>query len=361
MLRITEILRDTIKKKKVSQREGICLIWNLTNRCNLCCRHCYSVANSSETGLSTGEIINLIPQLKEIGIVFCIISGGEPLMRYDIYDIAKVIKKAGIRTYLSTNGLLIDEENIDILKDLFEYIGISIDGEPDVHDSFRGKKGAFLSALRAIRICREAGLKVGIRFTLTAMNYKSLPFIFEIAERENIPKIYISHLVYSGRGQMLAGTNKETYYQAIDTILNKAFYYAERNIPIDIVTGNNESDAIALLRRFAIIYPDLSEDLYIRLLQWGGNQSGVKLLNINHKGEVRPDPFFYHSIGNVREKDLKSIWNGNGILSILRERPRRLKGRCGTCPYIDICNGNSRARAYALNKDYLAEDPACYV
>lgn len=361
MLRITELIRKTVKKEKGQERHGISLIWNLTNKCNLYCRHCYSSANTSHAELSTEELISLITPLKEIGVVFCIISGGEPLLRYDLYDIARAIKEKGLKTYLSTNGLLINEENTGILKDLFEYVGISLDGEPAVHDSFRGKEGAFSASLRAIRLCMEKGIKVGLRFTLTTMTVRSLPFVFDITEREGIQKIYISHLVYSGRGSIIEDINMKAYKEAMGFIINKALYYVERDIPIDIVTGNNDADAVALLRRFAEVYPDLSEELYGRLRQWGGNKAGVRLLNINHRGEVRPDPFFYHPLGNVKEKDLVSIWSGNGMLEMLRERPRRLKGKCGHCPYIDICNGNSRARAYAVYGDYLAEDPACYI
>jgi len=363
MLRMTEYLRDVLSGKEVRvYHEGVTLIWNLTNLCNLYCRHCYSSANTTrEEKLETEEVWRLIPQLKEVNVRFVILSGGEPLMRGDIFDIAEAIKGNGLKTYLSTNGLLVDEATIERIRSSFEYVGISIDGEPDAHDSFRGKKGAFEKSLKALRLCRASGIKVGLRFTLTEANYTSLPFIFELAEREGIPRIYISHLVYSGRGRGLSGIQKEMYLKAMEHILNKVFYYVENRMPIEVVTGNNDADAVLLLREFSRRYPDLSGRLYERLRQWGGNQAGVRLMNINFLGEVRPDPFFPEAIGNVREKGLQEIWNSNSLLSFLRERPRRLKGRCGACPYIDICNGNSRARAYAVFNDYLAEDPACYI
>ncbi|MGB9874210.1 MAG: SPASM domain-containing protein, partial [Hydrogenobacter sp.] len=141
----------------------------------------------------------------------------------------------------------------------------------------------------------------------------------------------------------------------------KAFEYVQKKVPIDIVTGNNEADAVVLYREFTRRYPDLAKDLYERLTLWGGNQAGVRLMNINHRGDVKPDPFFFHSVGNIREEDPVKIWQGNALLSFLRERPRRLKGKCDNCPYLEICNGNSRARAYAVFGDYAQEDPACYL
>jgi len=363
MLRMTEYVRQILSNKEAKgPSEGVTLIWNLTNLCNLSCKHCYSSANlMREEELETEEVWRLIPKLKDVGVRAVILSGGEPLLREDIFDIAEAIKYYGLKTYLSTNGLLVDERKIERIRSSFEYVGISIDGEPTLHDSFRGKKGAFERSMKALRLLMAGGVKVGLRFTLTEANYASLPFIFRLTEREAIPRIYISHLVYSGRGRALSRLPKELYLEAMEHLLQKVFYYIENKVSIEVVTGNNDADAVLLLREFGRRYPELSGMLYERLKQWGGNQAGVRLMNINFRGEVRPDPFFPTTLGNVREKDLEEIWNSNGLLSFLRQRPRRLKGRCGTCSYIDICNGNSRARAYAVYNDYLAEDPACYI
>ena len=362
MLRITEYIRESINGKKARSFNGSVLIWNLTNVCNLNCKHCYSSANEiTENELSFEEVINFIPQLKENNIKIVILSGGEPLLRKDIFDIAKAIREEGIITYLSTNGLLINEDNIGQIKEVFNYVGISIDGKEQVHDFFRGRRGAYRRSLEGIRLCLENGIKVGLRFTLTPNTYDSLSHIFELAEREGIPKIYISHLVYTGRGQNLPELMRDFYRRSVDFILEKSFYYVENGIPIDVVTGNNEADAVYLYQKFKERYPEHAEKLYNRLKQWGGNRSGVKILNIDFQGNVKPDTFYHESVGNIREKPLKQILEESELIRLLRQHPRVLSGKCSTCRFIEICNGSSRPRAYFTYGDYRAEDPACYV
>ncbi len=362
MLRISEYIRDTLADKPVRKGTGkTILIWNLTNLCNLFCEHCYASATQTRDGdLSNEEALNLIPELKEAGVGFAILSGGEPLTRPGLFEISTALRDAGIVTYLSTNGLLIGEGNVENIREHFDYVGISIDGRPEVHDEFRGKQGAHRQSLRAIRLCLEQGIKVGMRFTLTPQTIESLPYIFELAEKEGIGKIYISHLVYSGRANALSPLETSREREATEMILEKAFHYAEAETPIDIVTGNNEADAVLLLREFGRRFPDRVEALRTRLRAWGGNQAGARMLNINHKGEVRPDPFFQRSIGNVLKVPFTEIWRSDPFLQRLRETPRQLQGACKTCEYIDICNGSSRARSLAVHEDYFHEDPGCY-
>jgi radical SAM protein with 4Fe4S-binding SPASM domain len=362
MLRVTEYIRNVLEEKRPKGFEGTILIWNLTNRCNLFCRHCYSSASALGDGeLSLGEVKELVPQLGAAGVRFAILSGGEPLMREDLFDIAGALRENGIRTYLSTNGLLIDRENVQRIRDGFDYVGISIDGTPEVHDSFRGKRGACLESLNALRLCMEKGCKVGLRFSLAPMTRPSLSYIFDLIEREGIPKIYISHLVYSGRGSRLSDLEKKECRVAAGFVLGKAFEYVEGGRGIDVVTGNSDADAVLLLKEFEKRYKDRYKAMRETLKKWGGNQAGVRVVNIDYRGEVKPDPFFAHSLGSIKEKKLDEIWSSNGMLSMLRERPRRLKGRCGDCTFIEICNGGSRARAYSSFGDYLEEDPACFI
>ncbi len=361
MLRITEYIRETLEGKAYRPFEGVILIWNLTNECNLYCKHCYSSANQErDQGLTFEEIKRIAEDLPSVKVKFVILSGGEPLLREDLFSIAKLLKEKGMKTYLSTNGLLV-EEHIESIKENFDYVGISIDGPPPIHDAFRGKRGAFEKSMRALRLCLERGIKVGLRFTLTPFTSKSLPFIFQLVEEERIPKLYISHLVYSGRAKRLTDLEKRDYRKWVDFIVEKSFEYVEKGKGIDVVTGNNEADAVVLYAEFKRRHPDLAEEFYERLRVWGGNQAGVRLANIDFRGNLKPDPFFFHPLGNLRERSFVQIWNGNGLLDFLRERPRRLKGKCAQCPYTEICNGNSRARAYAVFGDYREEDPACYL
>jgi radical SAM protein with 4Fe4S-binding SPASM domain len=361
MLRITEFIRETLEGKSYRPFDGVILIWNLTNGCNLYCKHCYSSANQErDKELTLEEIKRVADDLPSAKVKFVILSGGEPLLREDLFSIAKLLKEKGVRTYLSTNGLLL-EEHIESIKENFDYVGISVDGPPPIHDAFRGKRGAFEGSMKAIRLCLEKGIKVGLRFTLTPFTSKSLPFIFQLVEDERIPKLYISHLVYSGRAKRLTDLERREYKEWVDFIVRKSFEYVEGGKDIDVVTGNNEADAVVLYAEFKRRYPDLAKDFYERLRLWGGNQAGVRLANIDFRGNLKPDPFFFHPLGNLREKSFVQVWNGNGILGFLRERPRRLKGKCAQCPHIEICNGNSRARAYAVFGDYREEDPACYL
>ncbi len=362
MLRLSEYIRDTLSDKPIRQMTGkSILIWNLTNLCNLFCEHCYASAiPSRDNGFSKEDAMNLIPELKEAGVGFAILSGGEPLTWPDLFELATELKKTGIVTYLSTNGLLVSEKNVEAIRDHFDYVGISIDGNPEVHDEFRGKKGAHVKSMHAIRLCLEQGIKVGVRYTLTPQTAGSLPYIFDLAEKEGIPKIYISHLVYSGRGNALSPLESSQEREAADFIIQKAFEYYENDTPIDIVTGNNDADSVLLLQEFTRRHPEHADVLLQRLRNWGGNQAGVRMLNIDYKGDVRPDPFFQRAVGNVLETPFTEIWQTDPFLNTLREKPRQLKGACKSCEYIDICNGNSRPRALAVHEDYFQEDPGCY-
>ncbi|WP_457600745.1 radical SAM protein [Hydrogenivirga sp.] len=362
MLRVSEYIRKALSDEPYRPFPGVILIWNLTNRCNLYCKHCYSSANQETEGeLNLREIEKVAEDLVRERVRFAILSGGEPLLREDIYDISALLREKGIKTYLSTNGLLINRENVRRIKDSFDYVGISIDGTPDVHDRFRGRRHAFEDSLNAIRLCQREGIKVGLRFTLTPQTADSLPFIFDLAQEIGVPKLYISHLVYAGRGRRLGDVERREYAEKVEFIIDQALTFHERGLNIDVVTGNNETDAVVLYRKFKERYPERAHRLYEILRTWGGNQAGVRLVNIDHRGNVKPDPFFFHSVGNLREKSFSEIWNSNGLLTRLREHPRRIEGRCSECAYLEVCNGNSRARAYFSTGNYFGEDPACYL
>ncbi len=367
MFRLSNLLKSVTEGKPARVLDGSIAIWNFTNRCNLSCLHCYSRADlDSEDVLTTEAIMETLPKLKANGVKFLIFSGGEPLTRKDIYDIAARCKELGIVTYLSTNGLYVKTSNAERILDTFDYIGISIDGSPEVHDAFRGLKGSFVESMKAVDLLNSYGrTKVGIRFTMTKDTYDDLAFIFELAEEHNIPKVYISHLVYSGRGldNLAMDLTKEQRIAAVNYILDKAFEYHESGREIEIVTGNMEMDAILFQRRFAQKYPELADEMERRLLAWGGNSAGRKLLNIDSEGNVKPDPFFPLMIGNILTQDFSDIWTNQPmeVLEKLREHPRKLGGKCAECRYLEICNGGSRSRAYAIHGDLWAEDPSCYL
>ena len=366
MFRLSNLIKSVTSGKKERVLDGSIVIWNFTNRCNLACHHCYSYADpNSEDFLTTETIMQTIPELKKAGIKFVIFSGGEPLIRRDIFEIADKMRKAGIMTYLSTNGLYVNEKNVDRIIETFNYIGISIDGIEEVHDRFRGLEGAYRKSLDAIALIQKHGGNAGIRFTLTNETKESFYPIFELAENIGVDKIYISHLVYSGRGldNLKIDISKEERREYVRFMIEKAFYYMEEGRDIDIVTGNMEMDAILFLEEFSKRYPQLEEEMRRRLQKWGGNSAGRKLGNIDWMGNVKPDPFFPFTIGNITKRPFSEIWcdEENDMLKRLREHPRKLEGKCAECGVIDICNGGSRSRAYAIYGDLWAEDPSCYL
>lgn len=365
MFRLSNLLASVVENRPQRTLDGAIAIWNFTNRCNLSCLHCYSKSTLDEVDtLTTEQIKKTILEMKENGVKFIIFSGGEPLTRKDLFEIAEFCKENKIITYLSSNGLYFTSSNVKKIVDTFNYVGISIDGDEPTHDHFRGLKGAFKETLKAVQIANEAGGKVGIRFTITKETVDSLEYIFDLAEKEDISKIYISHLVYSGRGldNLKMDLTKEQRRKSVEFILGKAFEYYKTGRDIEIVTGNMEQDAILFLDMFSKEYPELRDAMRARLVEWGGNSAGRKLLNINSEGDVRPDPFFPLTVGNICQENFGDIWQNGELLDQLRIHPRKqISGICAECNQIDICNGGSRARAYAITGDLWSEDPSCYL
>ena len=366
MFRLSNLIKSTFNDTKQRELNGSIMIWNFTNRCNLLCHHCYSKADANEKdSLSFEQIEQTIPKLKKAGVNFVIFSGGEPLIRSDIYDIAQCMKDNNIMTYLSTNGMYVNEKNVDKIIETFNYIGISIDGVEAVHDHFRGQKGAFQKSIDAIKLIQAHNGNAGIRFTLTKETESSFYEMFKLCEELNVDKLYISHLVYSGRGldNLKIDISKEQRREYVQFIIDKAFEYYNNNSNIEIVTGNMEMDAILLLKKFEKEFPKHASKLQARLEKWGGNSAGMRLGNMDWLGNVKPDPFFPTVIDNYLKKDFDKIWldEENSLLTKLRTKPRDISGKCATCQYINICNGGSRSRAYAIHGDLWAEDPSCYL
>ncbi len=366
MFRLSNLIKSTLENKKERALNGSIMIWNFTNRCNLFCHHCYSKADpNNEDTLTFEQICNTIPSMIKGGVKFVIFSGGEPLIRKDIFDIAAKMQEAGIITYLSTNGMYINEKNAKKIVDTFNYVGISIDGTKEIHNYFRGDPRSYDKAIEGIKHIQNAGGNAGIRFTLTKETQKSFYEMFDLVESLGCNKLYISHLVYSGRGldNLKIDITKEERRDYVNYIIDKAFEYYKAGKDIDVVTGNMEMDAILLLDRFKKEYPDFVDSLISKLKAWGGNSAGNRLGNMDWVGNVKPDPFFPEFVGNYLETSFEDVWstNPNKTLQKLRETPRNISGRCANCKYLDICNGGSRSRAWAIHGDLWAEDPSCYL
>ncbi|MCG8542775.1 MAG: SPASM domain-containing protein, partial [Alphaproteobacteria bacterium] len=248
----------------------------------------------------------------------------------------------------------------------YDYVGVSLDGIGPVHDRFRRQDGAYDASLRGIRLCRDLGIKVGLRFTMTEHTVASLPQLLDLIDAEDIDKFYLSHLVYAGRGNRYRGDDAyhRTTRNAMDLIFRRCWDYARRGVAKEFVTGNNDADGVHFLYWVREHFPDRENHIRAKLAAWGGNASGVNVANIDNLGNVHPDTFWWHhTLGNVRERPFSEIWQDRSdpIFDGLKKRPREIKGRCGRCRYFDICGGNTRVRALQLTGDPWEEDPACYL
>ncbi len=348
---------------------GPVVIWNLIRRCNLLCKHCYAISGNVDFPgeLSYAQVCEVMDDLKAFGVPVLILSGGEPLLRPDIFDISRRAKDMGFYVGLSTNGVLITEPVMEDLAGIgYDYIGISLDGIGEVHDAFRGMKGAFDASLNALRLCRDHGMKVGVRFTMTEDNAHQFEDILKLVDDEGIDKFYFSHLVYAGRGNKnrMDDTEREKTRAVMDRLFEIAWEEARKGSGREFVTGNNDADGVYLLLWVRKHFPEKADMIRDMLVRWGGNQSGVNVANIDNVGDVHPDTMWWHyTLGNVKERPFSEIWEdvSDPLMAGLKRRPRPVKGRCAGCRYLDICNGNTRVRAMQLTGDPWAEDPACYI
>jgi heme d1 biosynthesis protein len=372
MFRISHYMHELVRPTPVTVRakpRGPVVIWNLIRRCNLTCKHCYSISADIDFKgeLSTAEVFAVMDDLKEFGVPALILSGGEPLLRPDIFTIAQRARDKGFYVGLSSNGTLITRDNIEDIDAVgFDYVGISIDGMRDTHDRFRRKAGAFDASMAGIRLCRERGIKVGLRFTMTEDNAVELPDMLQLMQDEDVNKFYLSHLNYAGRGNRNRDSDVqlEITRRAMDLLFETALEHAHLGDDMEFVTGNNDADGAYLLEWVKGNHPSGTDHIAALLRQWGGNSSGVNIANIDNLGDVHPDTFWWHySLGNVRSRPFSAIWTDTGdpIMAGLKARPRKIKGRCKSCRYFDICGGNTRVRAMQLTGDPWAEDPACYL
>lgn len=372
MLRISQYMREIRQPTPLGEKRapsGPVVIWNLVRRCNLTCQHCYSISCDKDFPgeLTTAEACRVMDDLKAFGVPVLILSGGEPLLRPDILELARRAKSMGFYVGLSSNGTLIGPHNVDAIAGSgFDYVGISLDGTESTHDRFRRKQGAYRAALNGARLCRDAGIKVGLRFTLTEGNAVELPWILRLLDEERIDKFYLSHLNYAGRGNVNRRKDAflETTRGAMDLLFDACWRDLERGIDREYVTGNNDADAVYLLLWARRHFPHSESHLRAKLAQWGGNASGVNIANIDNLGNVHPDTYWWHhSLGNVRARSFSEIWRDTSdpLMAGLKARPRPVKGRCAACRYLDICGGNTRVRALQLTGDPWQEDPACYL
>jgi 12,18-didecarboxysiroheme deacetylase len=326
------------------------VVWNVTRACNLNCVHCYAraVDRTHEKELTHDQGLALIDDLDAFGVPVILFSGGEPLMRPDLVELAKHAVSKGMRAVISTNGTLITPKKAKELKNIgLSYVGVSLDGMEAVNDRFRGKKGAFQDALAGIRNCQEAGLKVGLRFTINLMNVSEIPHIFDLLEEYDIPRVCFYHLVYAGRGSDLVEQDLDhgETRKVVDLIIDRTRDLHDRGIPKEVLTVDNHADGPYLYLRMKREKNPRSEEV-LRLLNMNeGNNSGRGFGCISWDGSVHADQFWrYDSFGNVLERPFGEIWSDltNPLMAKLKDKKKYVKGRCVT-------------------GDVWAADPACYL
>ncbi len=344
------------------------VVWNMTRRCNLKCIHCYS--NSADIDypdeLTTEEAKIMIDDLAAFGSPVLLFSGGEPLMRKDLLELAKYATDKGMRAVISTNGTLITKEIAAELKKIgLSYVGVSLDGLQPTHDRFRGRKGAFEKAMEGIRNCREAGIKVGLRFTVNRHNVADVPAMFDLMRKEKIERMCFYHLVYSGRASKLREEDltHEESRRLLDLIADKTKAMFDDGLVPEILTVDNHADGPYLYLKMKKKDPARAAEILELLEMNEGNSTGVGIGCVSWDGEVYPDQFWRNrSLGNVRKRPFSEIWTDekNEFLMKLKEKKKHVHGRCATCVWLSVCGGNFRARAESAG-DVWGPDPACYL
>ena len=346
------------------------VVWNLTRTCNLLCRHCYtnSEAIKYPDEIDTDKAKEVLRDLADFKVPAVLFSGGEPLVRPDIFDLAAYARSLDLHVVASTNGTLITAATAQRFKELgFAYVGISLDSAiPEIHDQFRGVKGAFERTMRGFRHCVDAGQKVGLRLTLTRHTAQNLDLIFDFLEKEGIDRACFYHLCPAGRGKDLLALEPAEARQAVDTIITRTGDFQKRGKRIEILTVDNQADGMYLyLRMLKEKHPRTQQVL--DMLAWNGgarNSSGVGIANIDFNGNVHADQFsMFRSFGNIKTRKFSEIWQDTSdpIMAGLKDRLPLLEGRCGTCRFKQICGGSLRARAEISTGNPWAADPGCYL
>ncbi|MEW6094923.1 MAG: radical SAM protein [bacterium] len=332
----------------------------MTRQCNLACKHCYIQAQDKKltNELTTNEAKAFIQDLADIKIPVFLLTGGEPLLRSDIFELCEFAANLGLRPGISTNGTLITHQVALSIKDAgVAYVGISIDGMEDIHNEFRGMKNSFQLAWEGIHNCMNAGLATGVRFTVNKHNFEDLPAVLDLAIKESIPRFCLYHLVYTGRGKEMVNDdlNIEDKIKLINSLISKAVTISN----MEILTVDNPADGVYLYLQKEKESKEEALEIKNLLEMAGGCSAGQKIVNVCPEGEVYPCQFWQDlPLGNVRNTPFSQIWQKKQDL--FKQIKTNLKGKCGRCKYKDLCGG-CRVRAKVIYGDYLAEDPACYI
>jgi heme b synthase len=333
------------------------IAWELTNACNLACIHCRASAIKDPTPdeLSTAEAKHFVDELVEYKPII-ILTGGEPLLRSDVYDIAKYASGHGLRVVLATNGTLLTPDIAKKLKDVgIQRVSISIDGSTkETHDIFRGETGAFEAALFGIDILKNAGISFQINTTITKRNLTEIPNIYELALELGASALHIFLLVPTGRGEEIE--SEEIPSEEYERVLNW-FYDKSKTSRIQLKATCAPHYFRIMRQRAKTERIKITRETHGLEAMTKGCLGGSGFCFVSSKGDVYPCGYLPALAGNIRQKPFKMIWEKSKVFNDLRDMGK-LKGKCGECEYRAVCGG-CRARAYALTGDYLDEEPYC--
>jgi heme b synthase len=353
-------------ERPASHEAPTVVAWETTRACNLVCRHCRASAHEhADPGeLTTNEALRLIDQIAAFSQPILILSGGEPLMRPDIYDVAAYAHEQGLRVAISPNGTLITAQSVQRMQGAgIRRVSVSLDGSsPARHDAIRGVDGAFEGAVRGMRLCREGGLPFQVNTTVMRHNVEDLPALHEQVIGLGAAAWHVFMLVPTGRGTVDDSISPAEYEAILEWV-----YEAAQDSPIPLrVTCGPQFMRLVLTRKEENGPPNL-----VGGQRPGGHTGGHPGMDrmsrgclagagycfVSHRGEVFPCGYLPVEAGNVREQDFQAIYRHSPVFQALRDLSR-LEGKCGVCPFVHRCGG-CRARAYGLTGNYLAAEPYC--
>ncbi len=358
------------RRALAERHRGPVVFWNITARCNLACAHCYlrsGPGRRREDELTTDEATALIDDLALADVPLLLFSGGEPLMREDFWVLAEHARDRGLSAGLSTNGTLITSGIAQRLQDVgIGYAGISLDGATAAtHDAFRGVAGSFDRSVQALRNCIDAGLRCGVRFTVTKRNHGELGDLIALARALGVHRFCVYWLVPSGRGSDVHA-DLQVAPGEMQAILDLIYRETIRTDPatMEFLTVDAPQDGAYLLERLQGDGSPAYDRAYSLLAHMGGCSAGRRVANIDPSGDIYPCQFARFEefrVGNVRDRPFDVIWNDpdNEVLATFRSGGSEPGNRCGACGWQEICDMGCRIRAYARHGDLGGGDPLC--
>lgn len=318
--------------------------WNLTKKCNLRCPHCYLEAGKkAEYELSTEECFALVDEMKQLGTEMLILTGGEPLLRKDIFDLSQYASAQGMWVVMGTNGVLVTEKTArKMIECGVKGVAISLDSiEAEKHNQFRGGPNSWEYSVRALKICRAAGLQVLVQTTVMESNYEEIPQLIDFTRALGAWSFNLYFLVQTGRGQQMNDLSPQRTHAMLENLAELQDRYRP----------------MLVRSKCAPQFKQIAYEMGKGGLESGGCMAGVEYCRITPEGNVTPCPYMTVIAGNVLERSFTEIWQTSPVFRELRDL-HQLKGRCGRCEFKELCGG-CRCRAYAASGDYLQEDPAC--